>query len=125
MNNTKSKSVDGIIIRITGPVVDVRFPDDLPSIHEALIISLKNKEELTLEVAFAIGDNEVKTLAMGPTDGLCRGMKVKRTFSPILVPVGQETLGRIFNVLGKPIDGKGIKVDSSSLDSIHKNAPLL
>jgi len=125
MNNTKSKSVDGIIIRVAGPVVDVRFPQDLPSIHEALVIILKNKEELILEVAFSTGDNEFKTLAMGPTDGLSRGMRVKRTFSPILVPVGQETLGRIFNVLGIPIDGKSEIKKTITYESIHKSAPLL
>lgn len=124
MNKT---SIDGIIIRISGPVVDVRFPEDLPLIHEALVIQLTSKEELTLEVAFAIGDNEVKTLAMGPTDGLYRGMKVKRTFSPIKVPVGLPTLGRIFNVLGKPIDGRNLDGKKNDLlyESIHKNAPLL
>ena len=123
MNKTRSE--DGIIIRVTGPVVDVRFPHDLPSIHEALVIALKNKEEIILEVEFSIGDNEFKTLAMGPTDGLYRGMKVKRTFSPIKVPVGQETLGRIFNVLGKPIDGKNVIKEKITFESIHKNAPLL
>src|SRR5579872_3568508 len=96
----------GIIIRIQGPVVDVLFQQDLSFVNEALDVTLPNGETLVLEVAFLIGDNEVKTLALGPTDGLIRGMEVKRTGSPIKVPVGNKTLGRLFNVLGNPIDGK-------------------
>ncbi|MBI2028559.1 MAG: F0F1 ATP synthase subunit beta [Candidatus Levybacteria bacterium] len=120
------KNQNGIIIRVSGPVVDVRFPKDLPLIHEALIVNLKTKEELILEVAFSIGDNEVKTLAMGPTDGLYRGMEVERTNSPIKVPVGPATLGRIFNVLGEPIDGKKLDKKNGLLyESIHHGAPLL
>jgi F-type H+/Na+-transporting ATPase subunit beta len=121
-NNT-----EGIIIRVTGPVVDVRFADNPPSIHEALEIELKGSKKLILEVAFSTGDNEVKTLAMGATDGLYRGMKVKRTNSPIKVPVGFPTLGRIFNVLGEAIDGKpfNTKHKDVSYDPIHRLAPAL
>src|SRR3990172_6053072 len=96
MNNNTNQ---GIIIRIAGPVVDVRFAKSLPFIHEALEIELKGQKKLILEVAFSTGNNEVKTLAMGTTDTLCRGMKVKRTNSPIKVPVGLPTLGRIFRVI--------------------------
>lgn len=117
---------DGIIIRVIGPVVDVRFPKELPAIHEALTIDLGKNGKLTLEVAFSIGDSEVKTLAMGPTDGLKRGMKVVRTKSSIKVPVGSVTLGRIFNVLGQPIDGKSLKNGNEILyESIHRSAPAL
>ncbi len=116
----------GIIIKIAGPVVDVRFENEVPQINEALIIRLDNKETLTLEVAFAIGDKEVKALALGSTDGLSRGMEVERTGAPISVPVGEITLGRIFNVLGqtiddqKPLEGKDIQYEP-----IHKAPPAL
>ena len=112
-----SKSNDtGRIIKIAGPVVDVRFGGSIPNVNEALSIDLPNKRKLILEVAFIIGDKEVKTLALGSTDGLKRGIEVKRTKSPIKVPVGMPTLGRIFNVLGDTIDGgkslsKGIKYE--------------
>src|SRR3990167_7663878 len=88
---------EGFIIKIQGPVVDVRFPVNPPSINEALVLETGDKKQLILEVAFITGDNEVKTLSMGPTDGLKRGMKVERTNSPIKVPTGPKTLGRIFN----------------------------
>ncbi|MDP3726853.1 MAG: F0F1 ATP synthase subunit beta [bacterium] len=118
---------EGIIIRVAGPVVDVRFAKDTPIIHEALEVLLPNKEVLTLEVAFSTGDKEVRALALGPTDGLSRGMAVKRTNSPIKVPVGAKTLGRIFNVLGKPIDNIPFNFSDRKLrlDSIHKNPPSL
>lgn len=121
-NNT-----DGITIRVAGPVVDVRFPKNPPGIHEALLVDTNNKKQLVLEVEFNIGDNEVKTLALGSTDGIARGMKVKRTYAPIKVPVGLPTLGRIFNVLGLPIDGKDFnpKDKNVSFESIHREAPTL
>lgn len=124
MNKNKSF---GKIVRIQGPVVDVRFENGTPLIHEALLIELNNKETLTLETALIIGDNEVKTLAMGSTDGLSRGMDVKRTFSAIKTPVGNKTLGRIFNVLGQPIDGEKFDRNHKDviLEPIHKSAPLL
>lgn len=122
--NNKSK---GVIVRIQGPVVDVKFDNNTPLVYEALLVELKDKSKLTLETALLIGDNEVKTLAMGSTDGLSRGMEVERTFSPIKTPVGNRTLGRIFNVLGEVIDGE--KFDKSHKDvifePIHKSAPLL
>lgn len=121
-----SKENVGIIIRVAGPVVDVRFPQEVPSVYEALEIDLPNKSKLTLEVAFEIGDHEVKTLALGSTDGLSRGMKVKRTGSPIKVPVGIPTLGRIFNVLGEVIDNGGKLAEKGlTYEPIHKSAPPL
>jgi len=116
---------EGFIIRIQGPIVDVRFPVNPPSINEALVLETWDKKQLILEVAFITGDNEVKTLAMGPTDGLKRGIKVKRTYYPIKVPVGPKTLGRIFNVLGEPIDGEKIEKNSITYKSIHQNPPSL
>ncbi len=119
-------SKEGIIIRVAGPVVDLRFQDAVPAVNEALTIELPNKSELVLEVAFETGDHEVKALALGSTDGLSRGMKVKRTNSPIRVPVGLPTLGRIFNVLGEVIDGgKPLAAKGLGYDVIHKTAPPL
>ena len=122
-----SNDQTGIIIGIQGPVVNVRFEKQTPLVHEALEIELSAKEKLVLETALIIGDNEVRALAMGPTDGLSRGIVVKRTFNPIKVPVGFKTLGRIFNVLGEPIDGE--KFDKNQKDityePIHKNPPAL
>ncbi len=124
--NNKTGNNDGIIVRIQGPVVDVRFEKEQPRVNEALIIDLPNKDELILEVAFLIGDGEVKTLALGSTDGLSRGMKVKRTNSPIKVPTGPKTLGRVFNVLGQAIDGEKFNQNDKDvyMESIHQNAPL-
>ena len=116
---------EGSIIRIQGPVIDVFFKDDVPQIFEALEIIL-DKGKLILETELEIGNNEVRTLALGSTEGLKRGQKVRRTKSPIKVPTGENTLGRIFNVLGEAIDGKGpVNVKAGELESIHKPAPLL
>ncbi|MCL5970750.1 MAG: F0F1 ATP synthase subunit beta [Patescibacteria group bacterium] len=125
MNNKNNKNSDGIIVRVQGPVVDVYFENDLPAIYEELIIELSNKENLALEVQFLTGDHEVKALAFGPTDGLTRGTKVKRTGSPISVPVGEKTLGRIFNVLGNVVDGQKFDAKNVPFEPIHKNPPSL
>jgi len=120
-----NKKAEGSIIRIQGPVIDVFFKDDVPQIFEALEIIL-DKGKLILETEFEIGNNEVRTLALGPTEGLKRGQRVRRTKSPIKVPTGEKTLGRIFNVLGEAIDGKGpVNVKAGGLEPIHKPAPLL
>jgi len=121
-NNTKNK--EGIVIRVQGPVVDVYFEGEVPEIYEALTITMPDKKELTLEVQFEIGNHEVKALAFGSTDGLARGVTVKRTNSPIRVPVGNKTLGRIFNVLGKVIDGKSFE-EKTDTSVIHKDPPPL
>lgn len=118
-----SKNTNGIVVRIAGPVVDVYFEGEVPTIYEALTITLPNKEELVLEVQFEIGDHEVKALAFGSTDGLSRGTEVKRTFNPIQVPVGNKSLGRIFNVLGKPIDGQKFDDKGVNFHPIHRSAP--
>ena len=125
MAETKNiKNKEGIVIRVQGPVVDVYFEGEVPEIYEALTLTMPDKTVLTLEVQFEIGNHEVKALAFGSTDGLARGVPVQRTFSPITVPVGNKTLGRIFNVLGKVIDGKPFegKTDTSA---IHKSPPSL
>ncbi|KKP96295.1 MAG: ATP synthase subunit beta [Microgenomates group bacterium GW2011_GWC1_38_14] len=123
-----AKEDNGIVIRVAGPVVDVLFPEgETPLINEALEVEVEKNKKVILEVAFDTGENEVKALSLGPTDGMSRGMKVRRTHSPIKVPVGMKTLGRIFNVLGHPIDGR--KFDSKSrdlkLEPIHKDPPAL
>jgi F-type H+-transporting ATPase subunit beta len=123
----------GKIKQIIGVVVDVQFENknDMPEILEALVIEpqTSNLKPLTLEVQQHIGDNTVRTIAMGTTNSLRRGIKVTRTNSPIKVPVGEKTLGRIMNVLGDPIDGKGeIQPQTSNLEpqtkwSIHRAPP--
>ena len=110
----------GTIKRIIGPVIDVEFEGKLPAIYTALLVK-KDNLSITLEVEQHIGGNVVRTVAMDSTDGLSRGMEVINTGMPISVPVGKDTLGRIFNVLGDTIDnGKAIVSETSP---IHKKAP--
>ena len=111
----------GTIKQIIGVVVDVSFEDKLPAINNALEVKLKDKT-LVLEVQKHIGDKMVRVVAMGSTDGLARGAEVVDTGQSIAVPVGKETLGRMFDVLGKPIDGKG-KVEAKNKLPIHRAAP--
>lgn len=111
----------GKIAQIVGPVVDVRFDENVPDILTALTVKTDDTD-LTLEVAQQLGDNIVRTIAMGSTDGLQRDMDVTNTGKPISVPVGPETLGRMFNVTGAPIDEKAApKVKRN--DAIHRGAP--
>jgi F-type H+-transporting ATPase subunit beta len=111
----------GKVAQIIGPVVDVEFEGDLPEILTALTIERENGE-LVLEVQQHLGGRMVRTVAMSSTDGLARGLKVKNTGAPISVPVGKETLGRMFNVTGQPIDGKPqIKIEKKY--PIHRPAP--
>lgn len=122
----KDNNKNGKIIAIAGPVVNIYFEDELPNIYEALTVTLPDKQELVMEVQFLIGDHEVKALAFGSTDGLSRGMAVFKTNNPISVPVGEQTLGRIFNVLGKPIDGRKFEAKKETkLQPIHKSPPAL
>ncbi len=127
MNNTKTKITanEGIVIRVQGAVVDVYFEHEVPNLNEALTINLPDGKTLVLEVQFEIGDREVRTLAFGSTDGLARGTKVQRTHDSIKVPVGDKTLGRIFNVLGNVIDGEKFDTKGIQFDVIHKGAPSL
>ena len=115
----------GIVIRIQGPIVDVRFEKDVPTIYESLKVDLGKGKELILETEFEMGNNEVRTIAMGPTEGLARGTEVTATGKPISVPVGSDTLGRIFNVLGQPIDGLADLPAKTKTASIHNEAPPL
>ncbi|BAJ63407.1 F0F1 ATP synthase subunit beta [Anaerolinea thermophila] len=117
------RQATGRVVQIQGSVVDVEFPaDDLPTIYEALEVLPPSGEPLVLEVQKYLGDSWVRTVAMDTTDGLQRGIPVRRTGAPITVPVGPSTLGRIFNVIGKPIDGKG-SVESDIYYPIHRPAP--
>ena len=111
----------GKITQIIGPVVDVRFESELPELYTALEVK-HGKGLLTLEVEQHIGSGLVRTVAMGSTDGLKRGLEVASTGAPITVPVGEETLGRIFNVLGEPVDGQG-SVKTKQRYPIHRKAP--
>lgn len=120
--NTKEKY--GRVIRIQGPIIDVQFENELPGIYEALHIQMKDGTLLTLETEFEMEGGIVRTIALGPTEGVARGTKVERTFAPISVPVGEKTLGRIFNVLGKVIDG-GKPLGNVHEDPIHRQAPSL
>lgn len=121
---SKKTNIIGTIVRIQGQVVDVYFQEDLPAINEALICK-NNGKKLILEVAFALGNKEVRTLALGVTEGLARGIKVERTNAPISVPVGPKTLGRIFNVLGETIDGASFDGKNVPFAPIHKSPPPL
>ena len=113
----------GKITQIIGAVLDIKFPEGkIPEINEAIEITRKNGERLVVEVASHLGDDTVKCIAMGPTDGLVRGMDAKATGAPITVPVGENTLGRIFNVLGEPIDEQPAPTEVEYMP-IHRPAP--
>src|SRR3989344_3488880 len=116
INMTKGK-----IKSIIGPVIDVSFEGKVPDIYSALSVD-NNGKKLILEVEQHVGDNTVRTVAMDSTDGLSRGMSVTNTGAPISVPVGKPTLGRIFNVLGEPIDD-GEAVQGEAVSPIHRKAP--
>ena len=118
---------DGKVIQVTGPVVDVEFPEGaLPAILTALHITNPaiddTEDNLVVEVAQHLGDNVVRCIAMDITDGLVRGMIAKNTDKPIMMPAGDPTLGRVLNVVGKPVDGKG-PVEANEYLPIHRHAP--
>ena len=114
---------EGRISQIIGPVVDVEFPpDSVPSIRDACIIKRDDNTELVVETELHLGENIVRCVAMDSTDGLARGMKVTNTQKPITVPVGPETLGRMLNVIGEPIDGKGA-LNAKTHYPIHRPSP--
>src|SRR3989338_8735922 len=115
MKNSKS----GHIVQVMGPVVDVYFENNIPELLTALKV-----KKLTLEVAAHLGGGKIRAIAMGPTDGLRRGIEVENSGSQIKVPVGKEVLGRIFNVVGDPIDGKKAPVTKKHY-FIHRAAPKL
>jgi len=129
MVTTSEKTNNGRITQIIGPVLDVEFPSGMmPQIYNALSITGKNESgnevSVICEVQQLLGDNQVRAVAMSTTDGLIRGMEVVDTGAPISVPVGAATLGRIFNVLGEPIDELG-PVNTEETFPIHRPAPKL
>ncbi len=129
MVTTAEKTNIGYITQVIGPVVDVKFPGGkLPQIYNALTIQGTNEAgqeiNLTVEVQQLLGDNQVRGVAMSGTDGLIRGLEVVDTGAPISVPVGKATLGRIFNVLGEPVDNQG-PVNNTETLPIHREAPKL
>src|ERR1700742_2942184 len=114
--------VEGKIVQCIGAVIDVEFPRaDMPKIYDALVL---DGSELTLEVQQQLGDGVVRTICLGASDGLRRGTVVKNTGKPISVPVGKPTLGRIMDVLGRPIDEAG-PITSETTRSIHQKTPAV
>ena len=117
---SETQNITGTIIEVIGAVVDVEFPrDNVPNVYNALRL---NERNTTLEVQQQLGDGVVRTIAMGSTEGLKRGLKVQDTGEPIKVPVGQKTLGRIMNVLGEPIDQQG-PIETKERMPIHRKPP--
>ena len=118
-----NKNMYGRVIQVLGPVVDIRFDDNsLPELYNAIEIKLKDST-LVVEVAQHIGDDVVRCIAMGPTEGLVRGVEAYNTGAAIRVPVGEEILGRMFNVLGRPIDEIDFDYKDVERHPIHRNAP--
>ncbi len=113
----------GFVTQIIGPVLDVEFPDgNLPAIYTALKIELEDGSSTIVEVQQLLGDNKVRAVSMRSTDGLRRGVAALNLGAPISVPVGTPTLGRIFNVIGEPVDEQGaVSVDETL--PIHRDAP--
>lgn len=127
MNNSLNIKTNGCVIQIIGPVIDVTFPEGkLPNIYNALTIQGKNASgqdiSVVCEVQQLLGDKAVRAVAMNATDGLMRGIEVINTGRPLTVPVGNITLGRIFNVLGEPVDNLG-SVNRTDRLPIHRPAP--
>ena len=121
------KKTVGVISQVIGPVVDVAFPPgQMPNIYNALIIKGRNESgeeySITCEVQQLLGDHVVRAVSMSATDGLIRGLEVIDTGDALSVPVGEATLGRIFNVLGEPVDGLGT-VTSDETGVIHRDPP--
>ena len=113
-------NANGAIVQIIGAVIDVEFPrQSMPQVYDALVVEDRN---LTLEVQQQLGDGVVRTIAMGSSEGLSRGLPVSNTGGPITVPVGHKTLGRIMDVLGDPVDGKG-DIGEEDRWPIHRPPP--
>ena len=113
----------GQVIQIMGAVIDVQFPlNEVPRVRDALVIESESLGSLTLEVQQILGDGVVRSIAMGPSEGLSRGVDAINTGNPITVPVGDEVLGRVLNALGQPVDG-GAPLTGKITDVIHKEPP--
>lgn len=123
MATTAVRGATGEVVQVQGAVVDVEFPPDhLPEIYNAIEVEMPGGATLTLEAQQHLGNDWVRCVAMSSTDGLRRGSKAVDIGSSIRVPVGTATLGRIFNVVGDPVDGNP-DVDRSLTNSIHRQAP--
>ena len=120
--NTEVKEKVGTITQIIGPVVDVLFEDGVPELQNALVVEREGEDNITLEVAQHIGLDRVRAIAMEDTQGLTRGLKVTDTGEAISVPVGEQSLGRLFNVLGETLDD-GDKLGHDHVRAIHQEAP--
>lgn len=120
-----AETIKGKISQIIGPVIDVTFEneDKLPNIYDALEIKTHDGGSIILECQQDIGENTIRTLAMDSTDGLYRGMEVTSLGTPISMPVGDDVKGRLFNVIGEPIDGLGA-VSQEKKYAIHREPPL-
>ncbi|MGA2976944.1 MAG: F0F1 ATP synthase subunit beta [Spirochaetia bacterium] len=117
---------EGTVIRVQGPVVDLEFQGEMPRIYEALQLPREGREPLVLETEFVLENGEVRTLALGPTEGVQRGARAHRTGAPITVPIGEKTLGRIFDVLGRTIDdGPRLEGPEILRGPIHREPPAL
>src|SRR6187397_701036 len=130
MAQTATAIRTGKVVQVIGPVIDIEFPEGLPEIYNAVRIVSEGgpgveKIDVVAEVEQHLGENRVRTVAMKPTDGMTRGMTVIDTGAPISVPVGPETLGRVLNVLGEPVDFPDRPVQSKDRWPIHRHAPTL
>jgi F-type H+-transporting ATPase subunit beta len=127
MTNEKDGRAKGRVVRVIGPVVDVEFPpSELPEINTALEVDIElegRTTRITCEVAQHIGDSQVRTIALKPTDGLVRGAPVENTGSPISVPVGEGVLGHVYNVLGEPLDTTEDQIHAADRWPIHRDSP--
>ncbi len=119
---TATKTNIGTVTQVVGVVVDVHFDNEIPAIYNAIEVEIAGKTTL-LEVASHLSEQDVRAIALGSTDGLARGTEARDTGAPISVPVGDETLGRMFNVIGEPIDDKPVKVKETA--PIHRKPPAL
>ncbi len=129
INTSEKTRLNGTVIKVLGPVLDIVFEDGLPPIYSAITVEDKNSNgqefKLVLEVQQLIGNNIARAISMGATEGLSRGMKAYTDCEPIKVPVGNKTLGRIFNVLGQPVDNGADLPEDTEKWSIHRKAPAL
>jgi F-type H+/Na+-transporting ATPase subunit beta len=130
MAQTATTQRSGKVVQVIGPVIDIEFPEGLPSIYNAVRIVSDgrgggDKIDVVAEVEQHLGENRVRAVAMKPTDGMTRGMEVIDTGAPISVPVGPETLGRVLNVLGEPVDFPDRPVKAKDHWPIHRHAPTL
>jgi F-type H+-transporting ATPase subunit beta len=123
--STQQALGEGTVIRVQGPVIDVEFKGELPVIHEALELPRAGGDPLVLEVEFVLENGEVRTLALGPTEGVRRGERALRTGAAITVPIGEKTLGRIFDVLGRTIDDGPKLGKDVTRGPIHRDPPSL